>query len=698
MHRSLGKNITIGLGAALFLLGVVAIVSVKSIRQFVSNNRWEDHTRQVLATIADLSAEVRDAEASGRGYVISGDERFWGPFRAASTAAEAKLQELRALTSDNAAQQRRLDRLEPLAREKFAFMDKMIVAREKQGFEPAQQLVMTAQGERLMDELVQVLGAMREEENRLLASRSAAAVTSARVTTAVISCGSALAVGLVAAAGVLIRRDMSARKRAEQELERFFTLSLDMLCIAGSDGYFKRLSPVWTRTLGFTEAELQAIPYIELVHPEDRAATEAEARTLTSGTATASFENRYRCKDGSYRWLMWSTAPAPDGKLLYATARDITARKAAERALRDAEERLRLLVESVHEYAILTLDPKGHITSWNSGAQRIKGYAAEEIVGQHFSRFYTPEDLQAEKPRRELAIATQTGRYEEEGWRLRKDGSKFWANVVISAMRDESGDLRGFSKVTRDVTERKRTEDEIRNLNAALQQHASRLEVANRELEAFSYSVSHDLRAPLRSIDGFSLALMEDYADKLEPEAKDYLQRVRAATQRMAQLIDDLLGLSRVTRSEMSRSTVDLSGMARAVAAELQTSQPERQVEFVIGDALTAEGDAPLLRVVLVNLLGNAWKFTAKRSDARIEFGTTGENGSRQFFIRDNGAGFDMTYVHKLFGAFQRLHGNGEFAGTGVGLATVQRIIHRHGGRITAEGAVDKGATFRFTL
>ena len=376
--------------------------------------------------------------------------------------------------------------------------------------------------------------------------------------------------------------------------------------------------------------------------------------------------------------------------------RGLVARRMSERALRETDERLRLLIDSVQDYAILMLDPEGRISSWNAGAQRIKGYKAEEIIGQHFSRFYPPEDR--DKPARELAIATQTGKYEEEGWRVRKDGSRFWASVVISAMRDERGSIRGFAKVTRDVTERKRSEDQVKQLNETLRQHSLRLETTNKELEAFSYSVSHDLRSPLRSIDGFSLALMEDYGGALAPEARDYLQRVRAATKRMAQLIDDLLALSRLSRSEMTRTQVDLSGMARTVAAELRSAQPDRPAEFSIADGLTADGDPRLLRIVLDNLLGNAWKFTAKRADARIEFGASGENGSRQFFVRDNGAGFDMSYAHKLFGAFQRLHANEEFAGTGIGLATVQRIINRHGGRVTAEGAVGQGATFRFSL
>jgi PAS domain S-box-containing protein len=376
--------------------------------------------------------------------------------------------------------------------------------------------------------------------------------------------------------------------------------------------------------------------------------------------------------------------------------RGLVARRIAERGLREAEERLRLLIDGVQDYAILMLDPEGRVASWNAGAQRTKGYNAEEIIGQHFSRFYPPEDR--DKPARELAIATQAGKYEEEGWRVRKDGSRFWASVALSTMRDERGGIRGFAKVTRDVTERKRNEDQVRKLNDTLRQHSLRLETANKELEAFSYSVSHDLRAPLRSIDGFSLALLEDHGSELKAEARDYLQRVRAATKRMAQLIDDLLALSRLSRSEMAPTKVDLSGMARTVAAELRNGQPGRPAEFVIADGLAADGDPRLLRIVLDNLLGNAWKFTAKRADARIEFGTSGENGSRQFFVRDNGAGFDMTYAHKLFGAFQRLHANEEFAGTGIGLATVQRIINRHGGRISAEGAVGQGATFRFSL
>ena len=267
--------------------------------------------------------------------------------------------------------------------------------------------------------------------------------------------------------------------------------------------------------------------------------------------------------------------------------------------------------------------------------------------------------------------------------------------AVLNILEDFEGEKANVElaneNLEREIKERKRADEEIQRTNRELR-------AANKELEAFFYSVSHDLRTPLRSIDGFSQALLEDYADKLDSTALEHLQRVRRAAQRMAALIDDMLNLSRVTRCELHREKLDLSAMAKLIAAELREAEPARRVEFVIESGLTAMGDLQLLRAAMENLLRNSWKYTSGHPTARIEFGRSKEIDKHPFIIRDDGAGFDPRYADRLFGAFQRLHTAKEFPGTGVGLATVQRIIHRHGGEIWAEGAVEQGATFYFTL
>jgi len=278
-----------------------------------------------------------------------------------------------------------------------------------------------------------------------------------------------------------------------------------------------------------------------------------------------------------------------------------------------------------------------------------------------------------------------------------------FAQRVNVPNRDEFGDLsqnvNKMSEQLSDLYEQLRSElAERERAEATLSARTAELAATNQELEAFSYSVSHDLRAPLRGIDGFSQALMNEYSDVLDEQALHYLQRVRTGSERMGQLIDDLLALSQVTRGEMRRENVDLSDLARTIVTGLQERDSQRQVEFVIQEGVVLNGDTRLLRVALENLRGNAWKYTGKHQKARIEFGSTEDDGKRTCFVRDDGSGFDMAYADRLFGAFQRLHDASEFEGSGIGLATVQRIINRHGGQIWAESAPEQGATFYFTL
>lgn len=382
------------------------------------------------------------------------------------------------------------------------------------------------------------------------------------------------------------------------------------------------------------------------------------------------------------------------------TAIDITERKRAERALRESESRFRALIENSFD-VIIMFDADGKVLYTSPSVTRVLGYDPDELVGQvgigqvHPDEREKSTDVFAEALQKKRSVVKLVNRI------LHKDGSYRTVQVIGTNLLDEPG-VNAMVSNLRDITEQVRAEEEVLRLNEELEhrvaERTAQLEAVNRELEAFSYSVSHDLRAPLRSIDGFSLALMEDCADELGETGLDYLARVRAASQRMGQLIDDLLNLSRITRSDMHRERVDLSALAHSIAMEFQSVDQAREVEFWIAPDLMVEADPRLLQVALENLLGNSWKFTEKTRRAIIEFGSARDGDETLFFVRDNGAGFDMAYADKLFGAFQRLHPMTEFKGTGIGLATVQRIINRHGGRIWAEGRIGEGSTFYFTL
>ena len=373
------------------------------------------------------------------------------------------------------------------------------------------------------------------------------------------------------------------------------------------------------------------------------------------------------------------------------TLSKIRSQKLAEDQFRGSEAVFHLMVNNIKDYAIMMLDPEGYVITWNAGSSLISGYETEEVIGKYFSLFYLPSDVEDGKPARNLATASSTGRFAEEGWRVRKDRSAFWADVVLTAIRDPAGQILGFAKVERDMSERRRAEalDAVKTAG---------LIVANKELEAFAYSVSHDLRAPLRHMDGFAEMLRVNCYSHMDDQGKRCLDKITAASQRMGCLIDDLLAFSRLGRADICRTAVSLETLQKEVRLELEPEISGRIVVFTIGNLPIVFGDRSMLRQVFSNLLSNALKFTRDRKPARIEIGCAGATSEETtIFVRDNGAGFDMQYVAKLFEVFQRLHSE-QFAGTGIGLANVRRIIERHGGRVWAEGVVDQGATFYFSL
>jgi PAS domain S-box-containing protein len=696
MKTAVEGKIMLGFAIAFLALAGMGWLSYRITTDLVATEKWVAHTQEVMATLETGHAILTDAEIAQRGYLLTGQNQFLADFQKAQSEVKGWIQQVRKLTADNPEEQQRLNELESLISQRLDLLNNRIHLRQKHGLQAATAAVASREGKELMDQVWRKISEMQQTENQLLSLRRQNAQAKARATIFIILTGTALACAISLTALLVIRRDLklralaekevratrtqlesilnnspaviflkdvegrylfvnyrfaqilgssperivgktgfdlfkteiaqaarehdlkvlrsegplefeevvqyadrphthlaskfplrspsgevvaicgistdiTKRKQAEAERDRFFNLSLDLMCIAGFDGYFKRLNPAWEQTLGFSREQLLKAPFIEFVHPDDIAATTAKTSELGTGKEVAYFKNRYRCKDGSYRWLAWNARADPSHQLIYASARDIT--------------------------------------------------------------------------------------------------------------------------------EQKRSEEQIARLNADLQSRAAQLEMANKELEAFSYSVSHDLRAPLRHIDGFVKLLDKQAGEKLDGSGRRFLNIIADSARQMGTLIDNLLVFSRMNRAEMRHVKVSLNSLVHEAIDGLQSETNGRSIRWKITSLPEVEADPAMLRQAWVNLIANAIKYSRTREPAEIEIDSTdSNNGEFIFFVKDNGVGFDMQYANKLFGVFQRLHRADEFEGTGIGLANVRRIIHRHGGRTWAQGKVNDGATFFFSL
>jgi PAS domain S-box-containing protein len=475
----------------------------------------------------------------------------------------------------------------------------------------------------------------------------------------------------------------------------------DVLFSLDLDGVLTYVSPAITRVSSYRPEEVVGRPFAALVHPDDHAALQASFLRILDGEVEPS---EYRCldKDGSVVWVRSSSRPLfENGEIrgVSGVFTDITPRRIAEEALVESEARYRQLVEMSPD--MIAVHREGRFVFLNEAGVRLLGASGiDDVLGRSIFEFIAPETRPATVERiQDILDGGPPSSHQAQ--RLRRlDGTV--VEVEVAAMALSFRGAPAVHVVVRDVSERRRAEAQLRRAQETLEQRVrsrtAELESANRELESFSYSVSHDLRAPLRVIEGFSRMFLDEFADAVDPTARDYIDRVHATSVRMGELIRDILSLARVSRVAMSPARVDLSAIAATVIADLRQVSPKREVEVVLAEGLVVDGDPSLLRVMLENLLGNAWKYSGRLPRARIEFGARETEEGTEYFVRDDGAGFDMRDAGKLFGAFQRLHPESEFEGTGIGLATVQRIVQRHGGRVWAEAVPDHGATFSFTL
>jgi PAS domain S-box-containing protein len=497
-----------------------------------------------------------------------------------------------------------------------------------------------------------------------------------------------------------------ALRASELSYRRLFEAAQDgILILDVATGRITDVNPFLVNLLGFSRAEMLGKTVGELSPFKDVVSNQAMLERLQLEGYVRYEDLPLKTKD--HRDIdvefVSNIYQAGDRKVIQCNIRDISRRKQAERT----SKLLAAIVESSDD-AIIGKDLNGSITSWNKGAEKIFGYTAGEMLGTSILRLI-PADRQEEENQILGKIKQGESVLHFETRRQTKDGRQIDVSVTASPINDAGGRVIGVSKVARDVTERKQAENqlkvsfkEIEDLKAELEERVvkrtAELEAANKELEAFSYSVSHDLRAPLRAVNGFAAIVLEDYGPQLPEEGRRYLERIRNGGQRMGVLMDDLLAFSHLSRQSVNRRRVDSSKLVRETLEELKPQWEGRRIELRLGELPPCQADPVLLKQVWVNLLSNAIKYSRGREPAIIEIGCLPEPGATVYFVRDNGAGFDMQYANKLFGVFQRLHRADQFEGTGVGLAIVQRIVQRHGGRVWAEAQLNQGAAFYFTI
>ncbi len=738
-----------GFVVSLALLGGVAWVNRAHTDQMQKTADQISQAERVRWALARLLSQIQDVETGARGFVMTGDPTFLEAFKTAAASVHDHYLEVCALTADNPNQTANGKALEPLINQRIALSRSGVKLRQTDGFEAARLAVASGAGKAVMDRIRGVIATMNAEEATLLSQRQSLAKRENHNANVLTTIGTGLSFTVLTAVFAFVLRENRLRRKSEHSLQAnraeletairanqlIMDNSLDVICTIDEEGRFAFLSSACEKFWGYSPSELIGQEYIKLVHPDDHAKTNQAAADIMAGKPLSDFENRYRRKDGSLIPVVWSSSWSAKDRIMFCVAHDITERLRKDEVIQQLNTelqqhatRLQSLFESLPGlYLVLT--PDLVITAASDAYLKATMTTRESILGRkQFDAFPdNPDDTTANGAANLLAsfnrvkqlAAPDTMAIQRYDIR-RPDGvfeERFWS-PVNSPVLNADGRVEYIIHRVEDVTDfvRKKSphsapdlglharleqmEVEVYQRSQEIQSMMDRLRIANEELESFSYSVSHDLRAPLRHIEGFSGMLSKHAANTLDERGQRYLKVIADSARGMGVLIDDLLTFARIGRAELRRLPVRLDELVQDVRQSMASEINGRQIEWALHPLPIVQGDPNLLRQVFSNLIGNAVKYTGRKPAAHITIATAPSDHAGEIVISvsDNGAGFDMKYENKLFGVFQRLHTATEFEGNGVGLANVRRIIQRHGGRTWAKGEPDKGATFYFSL
>ncbi len=697
--KSLERKIALGFGAALFVLLLVTGAAAWDATRFRGAYVWMRQTYESFIRLDQVLTEMLGMEASVRGYLLTGDDAALKPYLSGVTNLDAGLKGLRRLSADNPRQLASLDRLDPIARRAKEIMAARIALRRERGLNAVTQTSGFVEGQQTLVEFWQVVREMAGEERRSLDTRLKNAYQVGLLTIYSAIGASAIAAIFMIVAGLRVRRDLARRQQAEAALQESFARIEDLYHNApcgyhslDESGKFLAINDTALNWLGYARSEVVGqMTFQDILSPESAATFPERFQQFIRDGSVRNVEYEWRNKTGAIVPVLLNATAIYDANGRYVASRatvfDVTQRKKAEM------ERDRFFTMSRDLLSIATFD--GYFKRVNPAWEQALGFSSDELLAQPQIEFVHPDDRSSTA----AAIARLVAGAEEvdlETRMLCKDGSfrwmHWWGRAAVSDQLIYAS--------ARDITERKAVDERIQRLNTDLSLRAQQLEAANGELESFSYSVSHDLRAPLRHIDGFANLLAKRTGLTIDDESRRFLTTISKSAKQMGVLIDDLLSFSRIGRVPLRLEPVDHNRLVAEVIADGRYDTPQHVITWELGTLPTTPADPALLRQVWINLIGNAAKYSGKNPAARIAI--TGVHDSTAdeyvFSVRDNGVGFDMAYADKLFGVFQRLHGPTEFEGTGIGLANVRRIISRHGGRTWAMAQPEKGASFYFSI